>query len=137
LSDSPAYAHDLPSVHREKGRKSHDPQAQNKVVAMGQAGWTSQEEMSTFSEHTEKCANNDTTAATSIVIEPVQAVKGNVERVLSVMTERQNWRRTDLAKLANIGDDDALQALRALRDADKVIPIDVDEEPKDTFWRRI
>jgi hypothetical protein len=76
-------------------------------------------------------------AATSIVIEPVQAVKGNVERVLSVMTERQNWRRTDLAKLANIGDDDALQALRALRDADKVIPIDVDEEPKDTFWRRI
>jgi hypothetical protein len=54
LSDSPAYTHDLPSVHREKGRKSHDPQAQDKVVAMGQAGWASQEEMSTLSEHTEK-----------------------------------------------------------------------------------
>jgi hypothetical protein len=53
LSDPPAYPHDLPSVHREKGRKSHDPQAQDKVVAMGQAGWPSQEEMSTFSEHTE------------------------------------------------------------------------------------
>jgi pyrimidine deaminase RibD-like protein len=75
-------------------------------------------------------------AATSIVIEPAHAVTRNVERVLSVMTERKNWRRTDLAKLANIGDDDALQALRALKDADKVIPIDVDEEPKDTFWRR-
>jgi hypothetical protein len=76
-------------------------------------------------------------AATSIVIEPVQAVTRNVDRVLSVMTERKNWRRIDLAKLANIGDDDALQALRALKDADKVIPIDVDEEAKDTFWRRI
>jgi DNA-binding transcriptional LysR family regulator len=46
LSDPPAYPHDLSSVHREKGRKSHDPQAQDKVVAMGQAGWPSQEEMS-------------------------------------------------------------------------------------------
>jgi hypothetical protein len=53
------------------------------------------------------------------------------------MTERKNWRRTDLAKLASIGEDDALQALRALKDADKVMPIEVDEEPKDTFWRRI
>ena len=62
---------------------------------------------------------------------------GNVEKVLSVMTERKNWKRTDLAKLANISDDAALQALRVLNDADKVIPIDVDEEPKDTFGRRI
>ncbi len=62
---------------------------------------------------------------------------GNVKKVLSVMTECKNWKRTDLAKLANISDDDALQALRVLKDADKAIPIDVDEEPKDTFWRRI
>jgi pyrimidine deaminase RibD-like protein len=68
---------------------------------------------------------------------PAQAMTRNVETVLSVMTERKNWKRTDLAKLANISDDDALQALRALKDADKVIPIDVDEEPKGTFWRRI
>ena len=75
--------------------------------------------------------------ASSIVTAPAQAITRNVERVLSVMTERKNWKRTDLAKLANITDDDALQALRALKDADKVIPIDVDEEPKGTFWRRI
>ena len=75
--------------------------------------------------------------ASSIVTAPAQANTRNVERVLSVMTERKNWKRTDLAKLANITDDDALQALRALKDADKVIPIDVDEEPKGTFWRRI
>jgi hypothetical protein len=75
--------------------------------------------------------------ASSIVTEPAQAMTRNVETVLSVMTERKNWKRTDLAKLANISDDDALQALRALKDADKVIPIDVDEEPKGTFWRRI
>lgn len=54
LSDPPAYPHDLSSVRREKGGKGHDPQAQDKVVAMGQAGWASQEEMSTLSEHTEK-----------------------------------------------------------------------------------
>lgn len=29
------------------------------------------------------------------------------------------------------------QALRLLKDADKAIPIDVDEEPKETFWTRI
>ena len=75
--------------------------------------------------------------ASSIVTEPAQAMTRNVDTVLSVMTERKNWKRTDLAKLANISDDDALQALRALKDADKVIPIDVDEEPKGTFWRRI
>lgn len=75
--------------------------------------------------------------ASSIATEPAQAMTRNVETVLSVMTERKNWKRTDLAKLANISDDDALQALRALKDADKVIPIDVDEEPKGTFWRRI
>jgi hypothetical protein len=75
--------------------------------------------------------------ASSIVTEPAQAMTRNVEAVLSVMTERKNWKRTDLAKLANISDDDALQALRALKDADKVIPVDVDEEPKGTFWRRI
>ena len=75
--------------------------------------------------------------ASSSVTEPAQAVTRNVETVLSVMTERKNWKRTDLAKLANVSDDDALQALRALKDADKVIPIDVDEEPKGTFWRRI
>ena len=61
----------------------------------------------------------------------------NVEKILSVMTERKNWRWADLAKLANISDDDALQALRVLMNADKVIPINVDEEPKGTFWRRI
>ena len=71
------------------------------------------------------------------MIEPAQAITRNVETVLSVMTERKNWKRTDLAKLANISEDDALQALRALKHADKVIPIDVDEEPKGTFWRRI
>jgi pyrimidine deaminase RibD-like protein len=75
--------------------------------------------------------------ASSIVTEPAQALTRNVKSVLSVMTEGKNWKRTDLAKLANIGDDDALRALRALKDADKVIPIDVDEEPKGTFWRRI
>jgi len=75
--------------------------------------------------------------ASSIVTEAAQAMTRNVETVLSLMTERKNWKRTDLAKLANISDDDALQALRALKDADKVIPIDVDEEPKGTFWRRI
>jgi hypothetical protein len=63
--------------------------------------------------------------------------RGNVEKVLSVMTERKNWKRTDLAKLANISEDDTLQALRVLEDSDKVIPLDVDEEPKGTFWRRI
>lgn len=63
--------------------------------------------------------------------------RSHVERVLSVMTERKNWKRTDLAKLANISDDDALHALRVLQDADRVIPLDVDEEPKGTFWRRI
>jgi pyrimidine deaminase RibD-like protein len=73
----------------------------------------------------------------SIVTEPARAMTRNAETVLSLMTERKNWKRTDLAKLANISDDDTLQALRALKDADKVIPIDVDEEPKGTFWRRI
>ena len=63
--------------------------------------------------------------------------RSHVEKVLSVMTEHKNWKRTDLAKLANISDVDALQALRVLQDADKVIPLDVDEEPKGTFWRRI
>ena len=62
---------------------------------------------------------------------------GSVEKILSVMTERKNWKRTDLAKLANISDDDTLQALRVLKDADKVIPIDVNEEPEGTFWRRV
>jgi len=61
----------------------------------------------------------------------------HVETVLSVMTEHKNWRRADLAKLANISAEDTLQALRVLKDADKVIPIDVDEEPKGTFWRRV
>jgi hypothetical protein len=73
----------------------------------------------------------------STVIQPVPPTTRNVETLLSVMTEHKNWKRTDLARLANISDDEALQALRALKDADKVIPIDVDEEPKGTFWRRI
>ena len=63
--------------------------------------------------------------------------RSHVETVLSVMTERKNWKRAELAKAANISDDDALKVLRALQDADKVIPIDVNEEPKGTFWRRI
>jgi hypothetical protein len=63
--------------------------------------------------------------------------RGNVESVLSVMTEKKNWNRADLAKLAKISDDDALHALRVLQDADKVIPLDMDEEPQGTFWRRI
>lgn len=75
--------------------------------------------------------------SSSIARDPVPTTMRNAEKVLSVMTERKNWKRTDLAKLANISDDEALQALRALKDADKVIPIDVDEEPKGTFWRRI
>lgn len=35
------------------------------------------------------------------------------------MTVRENWKRADLAKLANISDDDALQALRILQNACK------------------
>ena len=62
---------------------------------------------------------------------------GNVEKVLFVMTERKSWRPADLAKLANISEDDALQALRVLKNADRVIPMNVNEEPKGTFWRRI
>jgi hypothetical protein len=62
---------------------------------------------------------------------------GNVNKVLSVTTERKNWRLTDLATLANISQDDALRALHTLKDADKVIPLDVDQEPKSTFWTRI
>ncbi len=61
----------------------------------------------------------------------------HVEKVLSAMTEGKNWRRSDLAKLAKLSDDATLQALNDLKDADKVIPLDVDEEPKGTFWRRI
>lgn len=63
--------------------------------------------------------------------------RSHVEKVLCVMTEHKNWKRTDLAKLANISDDETLQALHVLKDADKAISIDVDEEPKGTFWRRI
>jgi hypothetical protein len=39
-------------------------------------------------------------AATSIVKEPAQAVTRNIERVLSVMTERKNWRQTYLARFS-------------------------------------
>jgi hypothetical protein len=58
------------------------------------------------------------------------------EKVLSVMTRGNTWKRADIAKLSNISEDDALQALHVLKDADKVISLDVDEEPKGTFWRR-
>lgn len=63
--------------------------------------------------------------------------RSNVEKVLSVMAEGKTWRRTDLAKLANISDDAVLQVLSVLKNTDQVISIDVDEEPKGTFWRRI
>jgi hypothetical protein len=63
--------------------------------------------------------------------------RSHVETVLSVMTERKNWRRADLAKLANISEDGAMQALRVLNDGDRVIPIDVNEKQKGTYWRRI
>jgi predicted transcriptional regulator len=63
--------------------------------------------------------------------------RSRVEKVLSVMTRGKNWKPTDLAKVANISDDHALQALGALKDADKVISIDMNEEPNDTYWRRI
>lgn len=62
--------------------------------------------------------------------------RSHVEKILDVMTERKNWSRTDLAKLANISDDDALRALRSLQEADRVMPIDIEEETKGTFWRR-
>ncbi|MFY9560292.1 MAG: hypothetical protein WAQ52_08680 [Terriglobales bacterium] len=54
--------------------------------------------------------------------------QSKTERVLSVMTQGKNWRRTELAKLAKISDEDALQALHVLKDADKVISLDVNEE---------
>jgi hypothetical protein len=41
------------------------------------------------------------------------------------MTERKNWRLPNLAKLAKMSEQDALRALRTLKDADKVIPVDV------------
>jgi transcription initiation factor IIE alpha subunit len=63
--------------------------------------------------------------------------RSHVETVLSVMTEHKNWKRADLAKLANLSDEETLKALRALQDADKVTPLDVDEESKGTFWKRI
>jgi hypothetical protein len=63
--------------------------------------------------------------------------QGKPEKVLSVMTQGKTWKRADIAKLSNISEDDALQALNLLKSADKVIYIDVDEEPKGTFWRRI
>jgi hypothetical protein len=63
--------------------------------------------------------------------------RSRVDRVLSVMTRDKNWNRTDVAKLAKVSDDHTLQALRALKDADKVISIDVNEEPDGTFSRRI
>ena len=61
----------------------------------------------------------------------------NTERVLSVMTPGKTWRRSEIATLSNISAEDAMQALLVLKYADKVISLDVDEEPKGTFWRRI
>jgi hypothetical protein len=63
--------------------------------------------------------------------------QSKTERVLSVMTQNKNWNRAELAKLAKISDEDTLQALHVLKDADKVISLDVNEEPEGTFWRRI
>ena len=62
---------------------------------------------------------------------------GKTNRVLSVMTPGKTWRRADIAKLSKMSEDDALRALHVLKDADKVISMDVDEEPRGTFWRRI
>lgn len=59
------------------------------------------------------------------------------DRILSVMTPNKTWRRTDIAALSEMSEGDTLQALRRLRLADKAISLDVDEEPKETFWRRI
>ncbi len=61
----------------------------------------------------------------------------HVEKVLSVMTEGKTWRRSEIVTLSKISDEDVLRVLRGLRDADRVIAINVDEEPNGTFWRRI
>ena len=61
----------------------------------------------------------------------------NTDGILAVMTPNKNWGLAELAKLANISEDGAMQALRVLNDGDRVIPIDVNEKQKGTFWRRI
>ena len=61
----------------------------------------------------------------------------DVDKILTAMTPNRNWNRADLAKLANLSEGDALRALRALEGADRVTPLDVNEEPKGTFWRRL
>ena len=63
--------------------------------------------------------------------------KRNVEKVLSAMTPHHNVRRSDVAKLLKMSEAEVLQALRVLREEDKVISLDVDEEPKEKFWTRI
>jgi hypothetical protein len=57
--------------------------------------------------------------------------------ILSVMTPGKTWRLAEIALLSKMTEEDALQALRVMKERDKVISIDVDEEPKGTFWRRV
>jgi hypothetical protein len=62
--------------------------------------------------------------------------QSDVKKIVSVMTPGRTWKRAELARLSELNEDRALTALRVLQGSDMVISLDVDEEPKGTFWRR-
>ncbi len=59
------------------------------------------------------------------------------EKILSEMTPGKTWKLAELATLSEMSEDETLEVLDVLTDRDKVIPVDVDEEPRGTFWRRV
>jgi hypothetical protein len=63
--------------------------------------------------------------------------QSHVERIVSVMTPGKTWRLPELARFSNMNEEDALRALRVLKDSEMVISLDADEEPEGTFWKRV
>lgn len=61
----------------------------------------------------------------------------NIKAILSVMATGRTWRRSEIVRLSQIRDEDALRGLRNLQNMDKVIEIRVNEEPEGTLWRII
>ena len=70
-------------------------------------------------------------------VNPEDKRRRTAEKILSVMTPGETLRLSKIAALCEMAEDDALQGLRVLKTRDKVIAIDVDEEPRGTFWRRL
>jgi hypothetical protein len=69
-------------------------------------------------------------------VKPEDAEKRRAERILSVMAQGKATRLSEISKLSEIPEDDALQTLHALKATGRVIPFDPDEELPGTFWIR-